>query len=71
MKNERIMELISEALEVHIEEPNALLDTIPEFDSMRILMVMEIFEQKNVDLFPQDFTGLITISDLINLIQSK
>tara|TARA_B110000858_G_C17546714_1_gene356112 strand:- start:35 stop:256 length:222 start_codon:yes stop_codon:yes gene_type:complete len=71
MKNEKILDLISEALEIEIKDVDILLDTIPEFDSMGILMIMEVFEQHEVDLFPEDFTSLKKISDLLLVILSK
>ena len=71
MKSEKIVELISEALEIEIKDTDVLLDTIPEFDSMGILMIMEVFEQHEVDLFPEDFTSLVKVSDLVSIIHSK
>ena len=71
MKNEKILDLISEALEIEIKDVDVLLDTIPEFASMGILMIMEVFGQHEVDLFPEDFTSLKKISDLLLVILSK
>jgi len=71
MKSEKIIELISEVLEIEIKDTDVLLDTIPEFDSMGILMIMEAFEQHEVDLFPDEFTSLVIVSDLVNIIIQK
>ena len=59
IKSEKIATLISEVLEIEIKDTGILLDTIPEFDSMGILMIMEEFEQHEVDLFPEDFKRCI------------
>jgi acyl carrier protein len=73
MKTNKILRLISEALEVEVTEDSMLilLDNIDEYDSMGILMIMESLEQEGVDLFPEDFKNLITVSDLINVIYNK
>ena len=73
MKTNKILRLISEALEVEVTEDSMLilLDNIDEYDSMGILMIMESIEQEGVDLFPEDFKNLITVSDLINVIYNK
>ena len=71
MKSEKIVELISEALEIEIKDTDVLLDTIPEFDSMGILMIMEVFEQHEIDLFPEDFTNLVKINDLVYTVRNK
>jgi acyl carrier protein len=71
METDKVLELISESLEVEITDSDILLDSIDEYDSMGILMIMEMFEQNQVDLFPEDFANLTTISDLVNKIQEK
>ena len=71
MEIDTILELISKALEVETIDSDTLLDSIDEYDSMGILMIMESLEQEGVDLFPEDFKNLITVSDLINVIYNK
>ncbi|MBT4730342.1 hypothetical protein HOB87_00025 [Candidatus Woesearchaeota archaeon] len=71
MEIDTILELISKALEVETIDSDTLLDSIDEYDSMGILMIMEIFEQNNIDLFPEDFVSLVTVFDLVNTINKR
>ena len=71
MEIDTILELISKALEVETINSDTLLDSIDEYDSMGILMIMEIFEQNNIDLFPEDFVSLVTVFDLVNTINKR
>ena len=71
MEIDTILELISKALEVETIDSDTLLDSIDEYASMGILMIMEIFEQNNIDLFPEDFVSLVTVFDLVNTINKR
>ena len=71
MNSNTIIELISEALEVEIKSESLQLDTLPEYDSMGILMIMEIFEQHQIDLFPEDFIEVHKVSELVKIVKSK
>lgn len=71
MNSKKILELISEALEVEINNESIELDSLPEYDSMGILMIMEIFEQHQIDLFPEDFNEVQQVSELLEIVQSK
>jgi acyl carrier protein len=71
MTSNTILELISEALEVEIKNENIQLDSLQEYDSMGILNIMEIFEQHQIDLFPEDFNEVHQVSELVKIVQNK
>jgi acyl carrier protein len=71
MNKNKIIELISDGLEMEVINDKAMIDSVQEYDSMGILMIMEIFEQNGVDLFPEDFANITIVSDLVDMIHSK
>jgi hypothetical protein len=71
MDKSTIISLILDALELETIDGSMMLDRIPEYDSMGILMIMEMFEQNGIDLFPEDFISLTIVSDLVSIIHSK
>jgi acyl carrier protein len=73
MANEQeIIDQISELLDT--TEPLSLsdaLDSIPEYDSMAILALMDWYDTNGIQVAPADFEKFITIKDLVERAKSN
>lgn len=48
--------------------PDTPLDTIPEYDSMAVLMILNWLDGKRVDVSPADFERFKTVGDILALV---
>jgi acyl carrier protein len=44
-----------------------MLDSIPEYDSMAVLMLLNWLDSKGINVSPADFEKFKTVGDILNL----
>ena len=71
MNKKEILQHIVNALEIDDYDLNSNLNNIEEYDSMGILIIIEVFELEGIDIFPDDFRGLDTLESLVEMINRK
>jgi len=72
MKLQEFLEQIKETIDT---ETNLTLDTkleeIEEYDSVAFLSLMNLFDELEIELNPDDFDNIIYVKDLVNLAKDK
>ena len=71
----KIKEFIEQIKETIDTEKNLTLETkledIEEYDSIAFLSLMNLFDELEINLGPEDFDNLIYIKDLVDLAKNK
>ena len=66
MKREQILEEIEELLDTEGLTESQLLESVIEYDSMGVLILMEWYDSLGVDVDPEEFSSFNVVSDLID-----
>ena len=71
MTKTEFLELLAETIDTEELEENMNLDEIEEYDSIALLSLMSMYDEMGVKVSPNDFKGLITVKELIDLAGDK
>ena len=71
MTKTEFLELLAETIDTEELEENMKLDEIEEYDSIALLSLMSMYDEMGVKVSPNDFKGLITVKELIDLAGDK
>ena len=69
MDRKEILDQIEELLDVEDLSEEQLLESVVEYDSMGILILMEWYDSLRVDVAPEEFLSFELVSELIDRAQ--